>query len=158
MRKWKIRARRGARLFTDEEDQQIRALAADGLSASLIGLQLNRTRNSIIGRLHRIGIFSRKVTVAKENPTNMPGYKPPRAKKAKPPVVEILPPEPPPLVPVADPVNILGLKDGPIVQCRAIVAEQPEVLYCATRTVDGGAWCQKHSELFFNPQAPRVRR
>ncbi len=145
------------RYFTEQEDQQIRELTAEGLSASLVGERLNRTRNSIIGRMHRTGI-KRELPVSKSKPaTSRKGVKmPPRVKKLKlKPQPEILPLEPPPLVPQCDPVNILGLKNGPIVQCRAIVVDKPEPLYCAAQTKPGVSWCPAHHAEFFRPQVRR---
>lgn len=47
-------------------DDQLRALAAEGLTASEIGLKLRRTRNAVLGRAHRLKIQVGKPRVAKE--------------------------------------------------------------------------------------------
>lgn len=46
--------------WTDERTEQLRALRADGLSASQIAAELGGglTRNAVIGKLHRLGLFS----------------------------------------------------------------------------------------------------
>lgn len=42
--------------WTEQEDALLRKLRKDGLSASEIGKQLGRGRNSILGRCHRLGL------------------------------------------------------------------------------------------------------
>ncbi len=45
-----------ANAWTTGEDETLRELAIKNLSGSQIAAQLNRTRNSVIGRAHRLGI------------------------------------------------------------------------------------------------------
>lgn len=43
-------------MWTDEQVDEVRRMTVDGMSASQIGIELNRTRNSIIGVWHRKNI------------------------------------------------------------------------------------------------------
>ena len=45
-----------ARAWTEDEDETLRRMANEGCSASQIGVAIGRSRNSIIGRSHRMGI------------------------------------------------------------------------------------------------------
>lgn len=47
------------RLWTKEEDEKLRALWTAGETASQIGLKVNRTRNAVIGRAHRLHLIPR---------------------------------------------------------------------------------------------------
>lgn len=42
--------------WTADQIEQLRSLARDNLSASQIGLRINRTRNAVIGKLRRISV------------------------------------------------------------------------------------------------------
>lgn len=46
--------------WTPEERAELRKLWSDGLSAGMIGNAMGRTRNSIIGQVHRTGLPRRK--------------------------------------------------------------------------------------------------
>ena len=58
------------RLWTPEEDAVLRAMAAEKLSASSIGAKMGRSRNSIIGRAHRLKVKldGRPVKIIGERP------------------------------------------------------------------------------------------
>lgn len=51
--------REGVTAWTDEADQVLREMWAADIKASDIGAQLGRTRNSVIGRAHRLGLEAR---------------------------------------------------------------------------------------------------
>ena len=42
--------------WTEEEDAVLRRLRADGLSAAMIAAEFGRSRNSVLGRCHRLGL------------------------------------------------------------------------------------------------------
>jgi GcrA cell cycle regulator len=60
-----------SRVWNDERVEQLKRLHAEGLSCSLIAAKLGcgLSRNSIIGKLHRIGLRSIRPGVTKERPT-----------------------------------------------------------------------------------------
>lgn len=59
--------------WSTEEDEQLKKLTLEGLSASMIAERMpgNRSRNSIIGRQHRLGIMG-KQTQRKKRASRLP--------------------------------------------------------------------------------------
>jgi GcrA cell cycle regulator len=49
-------------LWTPTDDDLLRKLWADGLSCSQIGMRVRRSRNAVIGRVHRLGLPGRVTT------------------------------------------------------------------------------------------------
>ena len=54
----------GVTFWTEERIAELLRLAADGLSAGLIAKEFGTTRNAIIGKLHRLGVYK-----GRANPT-----------------------------------------------------------------------------------------
>jgi GcrA cell cycle regulator len=63
--------------FTPEEDAELRRLWAEGLSTRIIGTRMGRSKNSIIGRAHRLQLLGRASPIVPADPS-----KPPRRKRA----------------------------------------------------------------------------
>jgi hypothetical protein len=59
--------------WSDEEDEQLKKLTLEGMSASMIADRMpgNRSRNSIIGRKHRLGMMG-KQTQRKKSASPLP--------------------------------------------------------------------------------------
>jgi GcrA cell cycle regulator len=64
--------------FTPEEDAELRRLWAEGLSTRIIGTRMGRSKNSIIGRAHRLQLLGRASPIVPADPS-----KPPRRKRAR---------------------------------------------------------------------------
>ena len=91
--------------WSDDEDRRLRALWDSGLTATLIGEQMRRGRNSVIGRAHRLELAGRA------NPT---------VRSVKPPVVEALAESPSELGRVRD---LAGMRFGE----RIVLRRAPDV-------------------------------
>ena len=57
--------------WTDEHDDQLRELAAEGLNYAEIGALMNRTPNGIKHRMCKLGEFGEKFSFAKEPPPKL---------------------------------------------------------------------------------------
>lgn len=54
--------------WTDDELEQLKAMWAEGLTASTIGRAIGKTRNAVLGKSHRIGLPGRAHTPAIRQP------------------------------------------------------------------------------------------
>jgi hypothetical protein len=70
------------RPWTEEEVAALRRMVAEGKSAGMIGRELGRARNAVIGRIHRLKAHGEAISLG---PPSVKKVRPPRpAKKAKP--------------------------------------------------------------------------
>jgi GcrA cell cycle regulator len=121
-----------------------------GLSATLIGLKLQRSRNSVAGKVHRLGLplGTTQRVKATAPATPKPESKPkPVAKK----------PDPAPLPP-SKPVRLFDLRRK---HCRALLdtSDDRNPLFCGAPVVRGErgqrtSYCAKHHRLFHKRCVP----
>jgi GcrA cell cycle regulator len=147
------------RNWLPEEDEMIKRLAGDGLSAAQIAAGLTgRSRNSVIGRLNRLGLvlssLQGRVPNAlrpKRKPKQPQQYRP-RVVFPKPTVVEGVP------LPMsqfifaeevtASPVTLMELTED---TCRWPAGD----MYCGGMALAGKPYCAKHDRLAHQPTSPR---
>ncbi len=125
-----------------ESEQVLRAMWMEGSSAALIADALRTSRNSVIGKVHRLGLSrtQRKPKVAKQ-PTRS-SVVPLRRKQAKP------TPRP------GEPVPFLKAK---WFHCRAVLDQRGKdglALFCGQTTTIGSPWCAKHRRAFTAARVP----
>jgi GcrA cell cycle regulator len=149
--------------------KQLTELFHFGLSASAIALKLGAglSRNAVIGKLQRLGLTLSARPNRVPSRGGIPGR--PRRSPAEPwapPARSIVPESAvsPPTVLVCPPergygaVTILGLRDGPIRQCRWPIGEpSAEMLYCGRQTVTGSSWCSHHHSRVWRPVPAKYR-
>jgi hypothetical protein len=141
--------REPAKQWAAEDDQLLSDLIAAGAPFSIAADKLGRTRNSCIGRAHRLGLTGG----INSRPRTAPRIGPPRPamrlRVAEPAIVERL--EEPV---VEDPPHV-GI-DGPTVvsigfrQCRWPVAEAPVIgghIFCGKATTGVSSYCCKHAQM-----------
>lgn len=137
----------------------VQQLFHDGLSNSQIASRLMKTRNAVIGKLHRLKLYRppgearhRMVTALKQRhkkaavaPTPRPSEpKPTCAKDGK---------RSPPRLPQLTVIPTKSIDKLEMNHCRAI-GERPELItldtliYCGAET-DGGSWCEVHKAQVF---------
>lgn len=157
--------------WTEGETKQLTEMWENGLAASAIAKELGRTRNSIIGRSHRLGLYRRTKTLLKANGIAKT-IKPKKAKAKVDKVVKMVkvwtgprPPEPwkKPKTEIVMP-NVS--KQVPLIetveyQCRAIVeyadGKLDQAICCGepvTMNRFTGApmsWCAYHHSIYFEP-------
>ena len=119
-----------------------------GLSATLIGAKLKRTRNSVCGKVHRLGLrlgTTQRVRTQAEPAKPKPAEKKPVVKK---------PDAPSP----SKPVRLFNLRRH---HCRALLdtSDDRDPLYCGapvTRGLNGqrSSYCAKHHHIFHKRCVP----
>ncbi|MCP3472328.1 GcrA family cell cycle regulator [Bradyrhizobium sp. CCGUVB1N3] len=128
---------------TPESEQVLRAMWMEGSSAALIADALHTSRNSVIGKVHRLGLSRtrRKPKVAKQ-PTRRSNVVPLRRKTAK------------PTKRPGEPVPFLRVK---WFHCRAVLDQRGKdglALFCGEPKTIGSPWCVKHRRVFTAARVP----
>lgn len=129
---------RGLRVgqFVDWDDakiQRLRDLWAEGKSTPEIARVMNTSKNSIVGKAHRLGLVSRPSPIKRGHATSPESVRIERKNFLPPlpePVVVILAPEPPvePPKPVQrDPVPVAPVFEPPPLPPRPVPAPEPRV-------------------------------
>jgi GcrA cell cycle regulator len=159
--------------WTDDRVELLKKLWADGLSASQIAAQLgDASRNSVIGKVHRLGLAGR----AKSPATAIPRQRKPRSPGAmmrltRPAVrgntalaaLHAFEPELEPelrisenVVPIGQRCTILELGEG---KCRWPIGDPsaPDFFFCGGKTIAGLPYCGYHSRVAYQPAADRRR-
>jgi GcrA cell cycle regulator len=162
-------------MWTEERVELLRKLWADGLSASMIAVELGGiTRNAVIGKVHRLGLSGR---------AKSPATTPPRPRKARPPAHSFrairpsvrgntalamhpanaydfdLEPEPEPIeniIPIGQRCSILELADD---KCHWPIGDpgQSDFFFCGGKSVMGLPYCGYHARIAYQPVADRRR-
>ena len=122
-------------LWTDKEKEAAIALCKEGLTAQAISEELRRSRNSIIGFLHRSGLSLGKAKRI---------YK----KATKPKVIPVI------HKPVEEAFKKFSVKllDARYRQCRFIqdIANNPaNTMICGAKTKEGHSWCPDHYSIVY---------
>jgi GcrA cell cycle regulator len=154
-----------SRVWNDERVEQLKRLHAQGLPCSLIAAKLGcgLSRNSIIGKLHRIGIRRSKPVLTNERPTPRSRRRPLR------PIAVLLPPAECAME-QKQPSSPFNDVEIPLTQRRALVDlgqhdcrwsyDDPaasDFFFCGAPTVDGLPYCRAHCERAYS-QPPRGMR
>ena len=144
--------------WTEELTRLVERLWMEGRSANQIGKQLGRSRNSVIGKVHRMGLSS----VARQQPTLAPSSFNPRFGPPKPPKPRHKPVRSPPAAikdnvvplpsrPIPKPpsggVSLLSLQYG--VHCAFPVSGKgADTSYCGGGTA-GQTYCEAHRKVMY---------
>ena len=157
--------------WTDDRVELLKKLWADGLSASQIAAELGGiSRNSVIGKVHRLGLAGRTKSPA----AAMPRQRKPRSQgtmmRIARPVIRgntalaalhafepELEPEPEVnenIVPIGQRCTILELGEG---KCRWPIGDPstPDFFFCGGKTIEGLPYCGYHSRIAYQPPADR---
>ena len=148
-----------SRVWNDERVEQLKRLHAEGLSCSRIAVELGcgLSRNSIVGKLHRIGLRGIKPVVTKEKPT-------PRApRRANLRAMDALFWSGARTIKQAQP-SALNDAEIPVTQRRTLVdlghqdcrwscgdPEASDFFFCGAPTVKGFPYCRDHCERAYRP-------
>src|SRR5262249_36843669 len=122
-----------------ESEQVLRTMWMQGDSAALIADALHTSRNSVIGKVHRLGLSrtQRKPKIAKQRTRS--NVVPLRRKQAK--------PKPRP----GESVPFLKVK---WFHCRAVLDQRGKdglAMFCGQTKAVGSPWCTKHRRAFTSP-------
>lgn len=153
-------------MWTEERSSRLRALHSEGLSASQIARLLNvefgmdKTRNAIIGKLHRFGLTGHRQYVRPARPSRPRVYAAPKASKPKKPRYK---PEIAPtlLTPEAEAIRSmdpLGPRFRDAESVCMFIRDEPhrDALVCG-RPVKADCLCAEHRRLCWRPEPKRVR-
>jgi GcrA cell cycle regulator len=162
-----------AMTWTDERVELLKKLWADGLSASRIAAELGGvSRNSVIGKVHRLGLSGR----AKSASASVPRQRKPRTHQhmmrlARPGVrgntalapmqaIETdLEPEPEVvenIIPMGQRCSILQLSES---TCRWPIGDpsSADFFFCGGKSIEGLPYCGYHSRIAYQPVSERRR-
>ena len=161
--------------WTKERIERLKELWREGLSASEIAAELGEgvSRNSVLGKAHRLGLAQGERKVASSPRPRKPPHSPDPAPAAEPPPQSKPDPAPmmsdrPPaeaaelprrdeaIVPQSHGVTIMELREG---VCRWPLGDPttPAFRYCGARAVEGLPYCSHHAQLAYQPAAERKR-
>ena len=148
--------------WTDEKTDQLKRLWQEGHTCSRIGAQLGVTRNSVIGRVHRLGLPLRGITQAellkrelnrqKRKASQLAQQRDRRKARGEKPMQD-LPPAPEPFLGSLN-LPFVDLLDHSLKapnQCRFIAGEAAgrDTLYCGNETLPGESWCANCKNIIY---------
>jgi len=140
--------------WTEERVEQLKALWAEGLSASQIARVLgNVSRNAVIGKVHRLGLAGRAGPARAERPrSSVPRKSVVHAAVAAPPIVE----EDPIKLEDGNFATVLTINDR---MCRWPIGDpsENEFHFCARKPKSGSPYCEAHARKAYQPQQQRHR-
>jgi GcrA cell cycle regulator len=149
-----------------EQEALLRKLWAEGLSASQIARaiyaqhQTQRSRNGVIGKIHRLGLGRRLISGGRLDTGKIESARKKRASIAfvpnriiKPTKRETLRAE---LALIAA-LEPLGAEIHDATGCRYIAGDPQVDSRVCGRAIDRGAWCALHAKLVYQPSAPKAR-
>lgn len=129
--------------WSDDAIRQLRKLWDEGLSAAQIGLRLRTSKNSIVGKAHRIGLPPRVSPIVRKVEPG-PSYTPRvRSRPTLQPLPSLQHPAPLPVPPEPDRIP-RKLAPSPFLTCQWITTDNRPWLFCGATTTDGSAYCSEH--------------
>ena len=141
--------------WTDERVEQLKALWAEGLSASQIARVLgNVSRNAVIGKVHRLGLAGRAGPARAERPRSaMPRKSVVHVAAPAPPIVE----EDPIKLEDGNFATVLTINDR---MCRWPIGDpsENEFHFCGHKPKFGSPYCEAHARKAYQPQQQRRDR
>jgi GcrA cell cycle regulator len=140
--------------WTDERVEQLKALWADGLSASQIARILgNVTRNAVIGKVHRLGLAGRAGPARAERPRNVAHRSVARAQIKEPEIVE----EDPIVLEDGHFATVLTINDR---MCHWPIGDPADTAFhfCGRKPKMGSPYCEAHARKAYQPQIQRRDR
>ena len=120
--------------WTPERVEELKALHAQGFTASQCAAQFGCTRNAVIGAWHRNGLSRGRTTGSQASPRNRPIHF--KAKKAVVAIPEFIP----------DPACQSILADLTDYECRWPTGEGTATIFCGSPKTHG-SYCAHHARL-----------
>lgn len=146
-------------MWTDEDIEQLRALAADGFSCSLIAAELGggKTRNAVIGKLHRLGIQKGKVRMVADR-NAQPKVK--RDRNRFVPSASPLKPLPPEITSPSLEMRTVTLAELDYSHCRWPIGDphKEDFRFCGADKEIDRSYCAFHAGLAYVPADKRQQQ
>ena len=143
-------------LWTPDQDDMLAALVESGASARQIGATMGKTRNSIIGRVHRLGLKLKQAANSKGERTprkpRVPGVpkSQPRKPVSVPHLAFVAAPKVDPSIPVVP--RLVSLMNLQAHECRWVAEGVGEnALFCGHDRQGTSSWCPHHRARVFVP-------
>lgn len=143
--------------WTPEEIEVVKDMAAKGMSAAGIAAEVGRTRNSVIGAIHRnkVQLLTKKIPKPKKERAPRPSRgnhlrriflttSEPKELKYD------TPPPPPP-----NKEHYVPFLDRKYFQCKFIVEKRGDTHICCGTTATRRGWCEYHASIVFRPFDPK---
>lgn len=140
--------------WTDERVEQLKALWAEGLSASQIARILGEvTRNAVIGKVHRLGLAGRAGPSRTERPRSVTHKVPARLAVKEPEIVE----ETPIILDDGHFATVLTINDR---MCHWPIGDPADTAFhfCGRKPKGGSPYCEAHARKAYQPQIQRRDR
>jgi GcrA cell cycle regulator len=151
-------------VWTDDRVAELKRLFETGISCAQIGAAMGiKSRNSIIGKLHRLGLRREKTIGAKQSHGVEAGVRTraSRSQNRSAPVKAKLAPidfDAIPDIPVDICPNRVTLLSCEPSHCRWPAADDGSAdMVCGDPKVEGRSWCARHCRIAFRPAEPRRR-
>lgn len=154
--------------WNEELAEHLTKLWASGLSATQIGIRMGKTRNAIIGKVHRLGLPPRAVVQRAPRTRNKASglpLRPTRVGYGARNTVALAPRSAPALtvvprivqelnIPAALRVDLLDLREG---MCRFPIGDPRDEAFhfCGCPQADGTSYCGHHDRITRQPAKPR---
>jgi hypothetical protein len=140
-------------LWTEDDIETLKSGMLLGKSAREIGAEVNKTRNAVLGYIHRNFRTERKPRVVKPKPTNLTPIKKPSPLSAMRPLVKRTRPR------IEDKPSLFKIKLGKDnkprlfdisrYQCRWVVNREINPVVCGEPTHNCTSWCATHYDRVF---------
>ncbi len=139
----------GGDFWTDDRVEWLKAAWPTGASASRLAKEAGTTRNTILGKVHRLGLAregSTRDRVVRFTPAAPAAPKPPKPPKTRERT------EPP-----ADPALMVTIDTIGDRQCHWPIGDpqSPEFRYCGRKSKAGSAYCEGHAGFGHQPKGAR---
>jgi GcrA cell cycle regulator len=155
--------------WTPKKIKDLKRLVIEGFSANEIAGEIGATRNAVIGKIHRLGLITRKSRVTKKaakvkkpKPVRMTKFSPPPPPRQ----AVTVTPDPAPKAENTAPVYV----DTPVEQRKSIfeltvetchwpvgTPGTDEFYYCGRKTVEQLPYCPGHCRMAYLPATDRRR-
>lgn len=129
------------RPWTDALDETLRQLWAEGLTIRAIGKIIDRSRNSVVGRAHRLGLPGRGSPI---NPPRTAPLPPPRVRG---PTLDVVP---------QTVARVLARVYSAPRSCQWLDGDEKPWVQCTAPTVPGHSYCLPHCRRAYSGFVLRV--
>ncbi len=128
--------------WTTNSVERLKKLWADGDTARQIAIELGITRNSVIGKVHRLGLPGRP-----KQRRSIRIARPAIRGKPEPELIENL-------IPTGQRCSTLELSEG---KCRWPIGDPsaPDFFFCGGKTIEGLPYCGYHARIAYQPVVDR---
>ena len=143
--------------WTDEHTALIRKLWAEGLTGTQIANQLGRTKNSVIGKAHRLRLTVRASPIVRRSKEKKPKPATAEVRELVAKIIPLFDNDPEPVDESAaftqNPKSIAGRLDA----CQYPSGDpgKPNFKYCGKHTDTGKPYCAHHMKLAYLPSKPK---